>query len=458
MHARLKPAVVWLLALALPVAAGEFAFTPAERRALAEISPDELRANLSFIASEKLEGRDTPSHGLDVAAEYIAAQFRTAGIEPSGDDGYFQTAHMLRVTGAAFEIRLLDGERTFGAGKDEAVLLSSAGLELSGMRIYRANTAAELRHGDWRGRAILIPKALETVAAARHPGALLELAPDYETPRLIEPVEVPRVILKSGDAFGALTNARRGDTGLTVSLKLSSPTLVPAVVRNVIGVVRGSDPILRKQYILLTAHYDHLGKQADGIYPGANDDGSGTVSVIEIGKALAALHPHPKRTVVLMLFFGEEEGSLGSYYYVHHPVYPLARTVADVNLEQLGRTDSTDGTEVSSASLTGFDYSNVTATLRKAGALTGVRIYKAANDADYFKRSDNAPFAELGIPAHTVVVAYEFPDYHATGDVWQKIDYGNMAKIDRMIALATINLADSPIAPQWIPKNRFARR
>jgi Zn-dependent M28 family amino/carboxypeptidase len=91
------------------------------------------------------------------------------------------------------------------------------------------------------------------------------------------------------------------------------------------------------------------------------------VSVIEIAQALARLRVHPKRSIVFMTFFGEEEGDLGSRYYTCHPLFPLAKTVADLNLEQVGRTDSSAGPEISNATLTGFQYSTVAHTLQQAG-------------------------------------------------------------------------------------------
>ena len=148
---------------------------------------------------------------------------------------------------------------------------------------------------------------------------------------------------------------------------------------------------LRDTYVLLTAHYDHLGVRPDGpgdrIYNGANDDGSGTVSVMEVARALARLPKHPRRSIVFMTFFGEEEGLIGSEYYAHHPVWPLDKTVADLNLEQVGRTDSTEGPQISNASLTGFDYSDLTSFVQRAGERTGIKIYKNAQGSDaYFAR------------------------------------------------------------------------
>jgi len=418
-------------------------------RALASISADSLRGNLSFIAADLLEGRDTPSRGQDIATLYIAAQFRRAGLEPAGDDGYFQTAKMLRVSPAAegFELRMQSGARTLSLSRDQITVVSRQALEISGAPVYSI--------GDRRA-----------VASAFQPVAFLETVEDDSgrLPRLIDAEEerfgaVPRLIVRDPEAIKLLKDSKTGGTGFAVSIKLPAPTATPVTVRNVAGLLRGSDATLRDQYILLTAHHDHLGRDSAGeIFPGANDDGSGTVSAIEIAQALAAMPVHPKRSIVFMTFFGEEEGDLGSRYYTRHPLFPLSKTVADLNLEQLGRTDSREGPEVSNATLTGFRYSTVAHTLQQAGALTGVKVYETPNGDDFFDRSDNQTFAEHGIPAHTLAVAFEFPDYHATGDVWQKIDYANMAKVDRMIALGLAMLADSPEPPRWNRENPKVER
>ena len=141
---------------------------------------------------------------------------------------------------------------------------------------------------------------------------------------------------------------------------------------------------------------------------------------------------------------------IGSEYYAHHPVFPLAKTVADLNLEQVGRTDSTEGPQISNGSLTGFDYSDLTGYVQRAGERTGIKIYKNARGSDdYFAASDNFSFAEAGVPAETLCVAFDYPDYHAVGDEWQKIDYDNMAKVDRAIALAMFLMADSEQPVRW---------
>jgi hypothetical protein len=301
--------------------------TPEMRIVVGHITANSLRGDVSFLASDLLEGRDTPSRGLDIAGEYIASQFRRLGLEPAGDDGYFQS-----------------------------------------------------------------------------------------------------VVVRPEDA--------------------DSPKS-----RNVAAILRGSDPQLKDTYVMLSAHYDHVGLAQTGedrIFNGANDDASGTASVLEVANALAALHPRPKRSVLFILFCGEEKGLRGSRYYVAHPLVPLDKTVADLNLEQLGRTDAPEGPHVKTANVTGFDFSDMTPILVDAGKRAGIAVLKDAEASDkYFALSDNEPLAKAGIPAHTLSVTYEFPDYHAVGDEWQKMDYDNMAKVDQAVGIATLRLAQTLIAPRW---------
>nr|MDQ2901147.1 M28 family peptidase [Acidobacteriota bacterium] len=255
-------------------------------------------------------------------------------------------------------------------------------------------------------------------------------------------------------AFDALANGLAKET---VSITAPAPSEKTVTLRNVVGLLPGSDPALKNTYILVTAHYDHLGVKTTGegdrIFNGANDDGSGTVSVVEIAGALATMKPHPKRSIVFMTFFGEEKGLLGSQYYAAHPVFPIGKTIAEVNLEQIGRTDDASGAQIGTATFTGFDFTNLPKTFEAAGAETGVKVYKSGDSDSYFARSDNQSLADHGVPAHTLAVSLVFPDYHKVSDEWDKIDYVNMATIDRMVALGLIMLADNPEAPKWNESN-----
>ena len=135
-------------------------------------------------------------------------------------------------------------------------------------------------------------------------------------------------------------------------------------------------------------------------------------------------------------------------------MWPLDKTVAQLNLEQVGRTDSTEGPQISSATLTGFDYSGLTGYVERAGEATGIRVYKHMTNSDaYFGDSDNFSLAEAGVPAETLAVTFDFPDYHAVGDEWQKINYPNMAKVDRAMTLSVYLMANSDQPVKWNEAN-----
>ena len=197
----------------------------------------------------------------------------------------------------------------------------------------------------------------------------------------------------------------------------------------------------------------------DRIFNGANDDASGVASVLEIANTMSGAPQRPKRSVLFILFCGEEIGLVGSRYYASHPLVPLDRTVAQINMEQMGRTDSPEAPHVNMMNVTGFDYSSVTSALKTAGKLAEIAVVKNAKASDpYFRRSDNGPLAAVGIPAHTVSVTYEYPDYHKVSDEWQKLDYDNMARVDQAVALAALQIASDATPPQWNQSNKNTRR
>jgi hypothetical protein len=224
-------------------------------------------------------------------------------------------------------------------------------------------------------------------------------------------------------------------------------TNVPAGLRNVIGVWEGRDPVLKDSYVLVTAHYDHLGMkdtgEGDRIFNGANDNASGVSALIEFARAITSSTIKPRRSIVFMAYFGEERGLVGSRYYGRNPVFPVEKTYAQINLEQLGRTDDSEGARVKAATLTGWDRSDVGRILAAAAAPYGIRIYKHAKfSEEFFTRSDNEALAKLKVPAHTLSVAYEFPDYHAVGDEAAKLNYANMAAVARGLRAGIVSLAN----------------
>jgi hypothetical protein len=476
----------------------QFTITPDVRAVLDRVSADSLRGHLSFIASDALEGRNTPSRGLDIAAEYIAAQFRRAGLEPAGDDGYFQTANFVLADTPmdAFELKLKAGTETISVAKNQVSFSIDRALSVSA-RIFKidykdAAAVAALKPEQLAGKVVIteIPdfriqdrsrrsemfraqneftgKMNELKAAliisidrinatGNGAGAGRLIDPENRRPN-IPAANVPIITVHDPRVIKAYDAMKPGPSESELSLRLPAQIEKAVKLRNVIGLLRGSDPVLKDTYVLVTAHYDHLGVRAgvkgDSIFNGANDDGSGTVSVIELAAALAALKQRPKRSIVFMTFFGEEKGLLGSRYYGRHPVYSIDKTVANINLEQVGRTDSSEGPQLANASLTGFDYSDVGTILEAAGKLTGIKVYKHEQNSDsFFGRSDNQALADQGVPAHTLCTAFVYPDYHGAGDHWDKIDYANMEKVDRMVALAIVMIANNSDAPKWNEAN-----
>jgi peptidase M28-like protein len=466
----------------------------AVQHALSSVSADELKGDLSFLASDALQGRFTPSPGLDVAAEFIASKFRSAGLEPGGDHDYFQTAEMVdrRLPAVAADLTLYLGDRTLVVPATDIAVKSctqAAHFDHVPVLILSAKDPELLKGADLKGKAVVTPdsdwdklsgdartagyrkmRAFNQTVASSGAALAITIVANKQMPgppRLLFVEEAaaagaPLLAVRSQDL------AKRMVAGATLTVDIPAPIDNKIAVKNVIGILRGSDPVLSQTAVLLTAHYDHIGTvetagqmsmhspgdSPDRIYNGANDDGSGTVSVIEIGRALAKIQPRPKRSVVFITFFGEERGELGSEFYGKHPVFPISKTVADVNLEQVGRTDSTVGPQLNDASVTGFDYSDVTGFLSRAGERVGIKVYRDAEASDaYFTRSDNDALARQGVPAHTLCVAFDFPDYHGVGDEWQKINYENMAKVDRMVLLALLNIANSEKAPEWNASN-----
>jgi Zn-dependent M28 family amino/carboxypeptidase len=235
---------------------------------------------------------------------------------------------------------------------------------------------------------------------------------------------------------------------------VNSGELPEATVRavNVVGMVRGADPALRDQAVLIDAHYDHLGigrpVNDDSIYTGADDDGSGVVAVLGAARAIAA-GPPPKRTVVFLATTGEELGLLGTRWYLEHPVVPLEHTVANLEIEMIGRPDSLAGGS-GKGWLTGFERTTMGPTL----AAAGIPIVADPRPAQqFFLRSDNIAFARRGIPAQTLSSYGMHADYHTPADEVSRIDGKHLATMVQAAARAARLLADGAV-PTWNPGGR----
>ena len=222
---------------------------------------------------------------------------------------------------------------------------------------------------------------------------------------------------------------------------------------NVVGIIPGSDPALRDQVVLIDAHYDHLGirsgEGADSIFNGADDDASGVVAVMEIARALAR-GPAPKRTVVIAATTGEEVGLLGTRWYIQHPVRPLEATVANLEIEMIGRPDSLAG-GAGRGWLTGFERSTMGDLFTQAGLPI---VADARPNEQFFMRSDNIAFAMRGIVAHTLSSFNMHTDYHTATDDVSRVDFAHMTRLVDVAVRAARLLADSPTKLEWKPGGR----
>ncbi len=420
-----------------------------------------LSAMVSFLASDALEGRDTPSAGLNIAAEYIASEFRRVGLEASFQEAQFQ---LRRVNREGFAVSFTDGTKTVSLPVETALWNPGPGLDLKDVHVRRVK-ASELRDMKFETIEPVVllegpggPGLQAGVTKLAAAGAKVLVLVNIPMPLPVQSLQFAdqpastvvmlRTADKDAEAF------LKAGAELRASLKIAEASSRTDTARNVIGVLRGSDPALKEEYVLLTAHYDHLGirpnEEGDKVYNGANDNASGVASIIESARLLAGLPQAPKRSVMFVAFFGEERGLLGSRYFTRHPVVPLKQMVANLNLEQTGRTDSSEGPNVGQLNLTGYHFTTLHTHMEAAGAATGLKIVKHEQFSDpFFTASDNAAFAAVGIPSTTMSVTYQFPDYHQKGDEWQKIDYANMALVTRAIAQGVYLTAEAAERVKW---------
>jgi hypothetical protein len=249
---------------------------------------------------------------------------------------------------------------------------------------------------------------------------------------------------------------RRGGEGYRLQGSWAGLDTIPAERRrgghNVIGILPGSNPALRDEYILVDAHLDHLGVgrplNADSIYNGADDDASGVTAVLEIARALAA-GPGVGRSVIFAATTGEEMGLLGTRWYIAHPARPLDQLVGNLEVEMIGRPDSLAGGP-GRAWLTGYERS----TMGESLAGEGIPIVPDPRpDQHFFERSDNIAFARMGIPAHTLSSFNLHDDYHLPSDDVSKVDFAHLTAVIAAAVDAVRILADGP-RPAWHPGGR----
>jgi aminopeptidase YwaD len=452
-----------LIAAPLPV-------TAQVRRAAAPIRERDIRAELGFLASDALQGRGSGTNNERLAAEYIGSQFRQFGLDPAGDDdGFVQrvTMESTRFSGPPSLTATANGNtQSWQFGKDFLVSFLRA-TKISGdlqvidptgtPRTGAVVAVKSLEGADPQKRQEVMMKARSAGAAAI---ALIESdnnrrAREGGNPRLPslpgriagdQPEPAFAVIALRKEALDTLTAMSDG-----AKIEFSGPTEAAEArsTWNAVGVLRGSDPRVADQAIVLSAHLDHLGVNesltGDKIFNGADDDASGCVAVLELARVFASGR-RPRRTIYFVAFGSEEAGGYGARYFVSKAPVPLTQIVANIQFEMIGRPDPK--VPAGTLWLTGYERSNLGPTLAKQGASI---VADPHPDQNFFQRSDNYTLALRGVVAHTISSYGLHTDYHRPSDDISKIDFPFMTRSLNSLVAPIRWLANSNFRPAWLP-------
>jgi len=462
----------------------------AQKNAAADIdkavSQSEAEAHVHFLAADEMRGRDTGSPELDIAANYIAAHFRRWGLKPMGNgNNYFQPVSLIRVKPAT-EAKLTIGNDVL-TYKDNFLIINGGAFSFTGEFVYVGYGSDEEIPKAVEGKMVVAlagtkednsPMKLFTAGGGKLKRikamggvGLLEVlgSAPFPWPALVnyfgnnermtistDSVVTPHLIMKDseGNGFKALKENNTQGT-----LSITAPKPVKVYSRNVVAMVEGANSKLRSEYVVVSAHYDHVGvsktASGDSIFNGARDNALGTAAMLAAAKYFSQ-NP-PKRSVIFMALTAEERGLLGSNWYVEHPLVPLNQTVFNLNTDGAGYNDSGVVTVI------GLDKVAAEGDLQKASGGFGL---KAVNDPvpeqGLYERSDNYHFASKGIPALNIAPGIKAFDaelmkyYHQPADEVESLDFTYVTKYIKTVVYATQLISNSGQVPGWIAGSKYA--
>lgn len=470
------------------------------KKIAAGITADNLKSKLSVIAGKEMEGRETATEGQRKAATYIQGWFEKLGLQPPSANGYQQFFTVFQDSISASSL-MIDGSN-YSFGKDYSISMSSlaAGNWKADSIVFVSFGIIDSLHNDFKnvdvkdkwvmiaeGKAEDADKPYGAVSYgfrnpasffaklinARSKGAkgVIIISKDFPKKQPYNVTgnmyikasnvqRIPAVYISAATAFKMLhisqnnfsniKNVQPGSyaTSFSYSAAVKNNTLQSS---NVIGVLPGTEK--KDEYVFITAHYDHLGKEDSVIYYGADDDGSGTTSVLQLAEAFtkAAKKGYaPKRNIVFMTVSGEEEGLWGSEYYTQHPLFPLDKTTVDLNIDMVGRIDPerTYGDSMNYVYTIGED--KLSSDLLKISdsinnKFTKIELDRKFNDPKdpnrFYYRSDHYNFAAKGVP----IIFYfngTHADYHQPTDTVDKINFGLMAKRVQLVFYTAWDMAN----------------
>ena len=450
------------------------------------ISKNDIEAHIFFLASDELKGRATGSPEIDIAASYLANNLRRYGVKPAGDDGsYYQQVDFEKVSPPeSIELNMKD------LNLSEFINLKISEMTFEGDAVFLGYGSEEdFKTNDVKGKLVLTyagnEGATDMMQSYRAGIKKREMAQDAGAVALVE-------IVTLSDPEKASLGHHFNESRVTLGSKSEEPQLVhlwgmsksdaempelkkgarkPVKLsingiskekmggRNVLGYLEGTDPDLKDEFIIYSAHYDHVGvgkpnAEMDSIYNGARDNAVGTVTVLNAAENIAK-YP-TKRSSLFIFFTGEEKGLLGSKYFVENPTIALDRVVYCFNSDNGGYNDT------SKTTIMGLNRTTASHHFINAAAEFGLTaIDDPAPEQNLFDRSDNVNFAKKGVPAPTYSMGFTaFDDeinkyYHQVTDNPDTMDYDYLYKFFQSYVLSARLIANDPERPFWTEGDKY---
>ncbi len=498
-----KRSVAVLIALTLPVAAT--AQQPGLEQAAALITEAAYAQRIHIIAHDSMGGRNTPSPGLEMTAAWIADEFEQLGLRGGARDGSFIQRYPLRSIVVDTEAsglntpstRLLfgrdlvpvSGATVSGNAQGGLVLISGSGtLQTSEPRPFAGNHVIVVAPADSDGvdrsmrqrlSALITGGALSVIVtnssgdeswAASARRALRPTVRKAWGERRAEGSFAPILQLRTSSlreilephGINVSSLQDRSDSDIEARLVEGLELTLNQVVRdegilapNVVGILNGSDPALAEEYVVFSAHMDHVGigepdANGDTIFNGADDDASGTIAVVAVAEAMAALPVAPKRSMVFLLISGEEKGLWGSEWYAENPSAPIEQYVANFNADMVGRNWPDTIVAI------GKEHSDLGETLNRVNSehpeIGMTAIDDLWPDERFYFRSDHYNFARNGVP-----ILFFFngthEDYHGRDDEPDRIDHDKAARIAKLMFYLGVDVGNALNRPEWNPES-----
>lgn len=468
-------------------------------RSLPEFSFNQLdlAGEMHFLASDYLAGRRTGSIGNEIASQYIAAQLRAFGYAPINGDSYFQPVELLKTASPVSGTLTVD-DLVF-TQKGDLLILRGPAAKVTGNVVF-ANYGwvdPETGHNDYekldvKGKIVITRSGIPgdvsqsgvfrgirekaAMAAAAGAAGIFEL---YAMPfpwgsfkgylggeRIgldsgAPATTIPYGFVKVSDDFLTKLQAKKG--GLKGSVSSTGMKTEKMLSHNVGGILEGSDPKLKDEYMIMTAHFDHVGTgkqgggaftEQDSIFNGARDNAFGTISLLAAARAFAEVKT--RRSIIVLAVTGEEMGLLGSKWYAEHPLVPLEKTIFDFNTDGAGYDDKT------AISLIGANRTGIDEQVLLAAETFGKKVInEPAPEQGLFDRSDNVSFAAKGVPALNFAPGMtDFSDevrkyYHQVTDNPESIDMVYLKEYCQIFTLAARLIANRDSRPEWVEGDKY---